>query len=158
MRSFVKIKFSRKDKITLLFTDMRKSCPNHNFFYIANMSFNANIKFSQKFPNLQYTLFTNFFLIFRCPTYPLLQPSCTLVPDTNDVCCKTPKCNPDPVTHKIPVPIPVFPAAISSHGSVQPSSHIDIGGGYTRTVYLTHQGFTPAPPTASGNFTGGIGK
>ena len=89
----------------------------------------------------------------------MLQPSCTLVPDTNDVCCKTPQCNPDPVTHKIPVPIPVFPAAISSHGSVQPPSHIDMGSGYTRTVFLTHPGFTPAPPTVpSGGVTGGIGK
>ena len=40
MRSFVKIKTSRKGEITMSFTDMSKTCPNR-IFYIANMSFNA---------------------------------------------------------------------------------------------------------------------
>ena len=40
MRSFVKMKSSRKGEITMSFTDMSKTCPNR-IFYIANMSFNA---------------------------------------------------------------------------------------------------------------------
>ena len=41
MRSFAKIKPSRNGEITLLFTDIGKSCPSHEFFNFANMSFNA---------------------------------------------------------------------------------------------------------------------
>ena len=58
MRSFVKIKPSRIDDITLSFTDICKSCPVRDF-YVANVSFNAicENKFSRKFPNLQYNMY-----------------------------------------------------------------------------------------------------
>ena len=59
MRSFVKIKPSRIDDITLSFTDIFKSCPVRDFFYVANVSFHAirENKFSRKFPNLQYNMY-----------------------------------------------------------------------------------------------------
>ena len=41
MRSFVKLKPSRNDKITLSFIDIRKSCLSREFFHITSMSFNA---------------------------------------------------------------------------------------------------------------------
>ena len=41
MRSFVKIKFSRNGEITLSLTDISKPCPKSQYFYTANMSFNA---------------------------------------------------------------------------------------------------------------------
>ena len=41
MRSFVEIKPSRNDKITLSFIDIGKSCLSRNFFHITNLSFNA---------------------------------------------------------------------------------------------------------------------
>ena len=39
MRSFVKIKSSRFHPITLLFTDIDKSCPSSDFLIFANMSY-----------------------------------------------------------------------------------------------------------------------
>ena len=56
MRSFVKIKSLRNGEITLSFTDAGKQCPSWNFS-VANMSLLtlfAKIKFSRKFPDLQY--------------------------------------------------------------------------------------------------------
>ena len=41
MLSFVKIKPSLIGDITLSFTDKGKSCPVRDFFYVANVSFNA---------------------------------------------------------------------------------------------------------------------
>ena len=41
MRSFVKIKSSRIGEITKPFTDIGKSRPSCEFFYVANMCFNA---------------------------------------------------------------------------------------------------------------------
>ena len=40
MRSFVKIKPSQIDDITMSFTDIGKSCPVRDF-YVANVSFSA---------------------------------------------------------------------------------------------------------------------
>ena len=56
MRSFVKIKPSRDADITLSFTDMGKSCTVRDFFMsqVCLLTLFAKIKFSQKFPNLQY--------------------------------------------------------------------------------------------------------
>ena len=56
MRSFLKIKSSRNGEITLSFTDIGKSCPSRKFFMsqIGLLTLFAKIKFSQKFPNLQY--------------------------------------------------------------------------------------------------------
>ena len=58
MRSFVKIKHSRNGKITLSFVDIGKSCLSREFFisYIYLLMLFAKIKFSRKFPNLQYIL------------------------------------------------------------------------------------------------------
>ena len=39
MRSFVKIKSSRNDEITLSFTNIHKSWPSREFFCVTNMSF-----------------------------------------------------------------------------------------------------------------------
>ena len=35
------IQLSQNGEITVLFIDIGKSCFTHNFFYMANMSFNA---------------------------------------------------------------------------------------------------------------------
>ena len=62
MRSFAKIKFSRNAEITLLFTDIGKSCPSGEFLVsqICLLTLFAKIKFSQKFPDLQYEQCTTF--------------------------------------------------------------------------------------------------
>ena len=56
MRSFVKIKPSRDDKITLSFIGIGKSCLNREVFtsLICLLMLFAKIKLSRKFPNLQY--------------------------------------------------------------------------------------------------------
>ena len=56
MRSFVQIKPSRNGKITLLFTDIGKSCLSRKFRVskICLLTLLAKIKFLRKFPNLQY--------------------------------------------------------------------------------------------------------
>ena len=51
LRSFVKIKSSRKGEITLSFTDMSKSCPFAS--QVCLLMLFAKIKFSRKFLNLQ---------------------------------------------------------------------------------------------------------
>ena len=57
MRSFVKIKYSRIAEITLAFTDIGKSrfCLKFQRQKCVLTLF-AKIKFSRKFPNLQYLL------------------------------------------------------------------------------------------------------
>ena len=56
MRSFVKIKASRNGEITLSFTDICKSCLSREFLMsqICLLTLFTKIKFSRKFPNLQY--------------------------------------------------------------------------------------------------------
>ena len=56
MRSFVKIKPLRIGNISLSFTDIGKSCPVPNFFtsQMCLLTLFAKLKFSLKFPNLQY--------------------------------------------------------------------------------------------------------
>ena len=56
MRSFVKIKSSRNAAITLSFTNMRKSWPSREFLasQICLLTLFAKIKFSRRFPDLQY--------------------------------------------------------------------------------------------------------
>ena len=56
MRSFVKIKSSRNAEITQSFTDIGKSCPSREFLasQICLLKLFAKIKFSRKFPDLQY--------------------------------------------------------------------------------------------------------
>ena len=56
MRSFVKIKPSLNDKITRSFIDIGKPCLSREFFtsLICLIMIFAKIKFSRKFPNLQY--------------------------------------------------------------------------------------------------------
>ena len=58
MRSFVKIKPSQIDDITLSFTDIGtcKSCPVRDFItsQMCLLALFAKIKFSRKFANLQY--------------------------------------------------------------------------------------------------------
>ena len=56
MRSFVKIKSSPNGAITLSITDIGKSCPSREFLVsqICLLTLFAKIKFSRKFPNLQY--------------------------------------------------------------------------------------------------------
>ena len=58
MRSFVKIKPSRIGDITLSFTDIGKSCPVRDFLRrkCVFSTLLAKMKFSRKFPNLQYQL------------------------------------------------------------------------------------------------------
>ena len=58
-RSFVKLKPSRRGKITLSFTDIGISCPSRDFItsQICLLMLFAKIKFSRKFPNLQYAYF-----------------------------------------------------------------------------------------------------
>ena len=58
MRSFVNIKPSRNGKITLSFIDIGKSCLNREFLLslICLLILFAKIKFSRKFPNIQYLL------------------------------------------------------------------------------------------------------
>lgn len=98
----------------------------------------------------------------RCPTYPELAPSCRLVTDPNDECCKVPECSPDPITGQNPVQIPVFLPATQNHGSVQPPTMIDLTSGqYSMTVYLVQTGMTPVPPTIPSGYSpnpDGIGK
>ena len=56
MRSFVKIKPSRSGKITLSFIDIGKVYLSRDFFtsLICLLMLFAKIKFSRKFPNLQF--------------------------------------------------------------------------------------------------------
>ena len=56
MRSFVKTKSSRNGEITLSTTDIGKSYPCSEFFrsQVCLLTLFAKIKFSQKFPDLQY--------------------------------------------------------------------------------------------------------
>ena len=57
MRSFVIIKSSRNGEITLSFTGISKSCPSRKFLTSQNLrllTLFAKIKFSRKFPNLQF--------------------------------------------------------------------------------------------------------
>ena len=58
MRSFVKKKPLRNGKITLSFIDIGKPCLSREFFtsLIRLLILFAKIKFSRKFPNLQYLL------------------------------------------------------------------------------------------------------
>ncbi|XP_053376973.1 uncharacterized protein LOC123528762 [Mercenaria mercenaria] len=95
----------------------------------------------------------------KCPSYPALPASCQLVRDVNDECCQSPQCGPDPVTHKVPVPLPVFRPAAQTHNAVKPPSVTDTDyGHYTMTVYLAQTGMTPPRPTAPQLVpTGGIG-
>ncbi|XP_052233684.1 uncharacterized protein LOC127846468 isoform X4 [Dreissena polymorpha] len=96
----------------------------------------------------------------KCPSYPNLAPSCHLEVDTNDECCMTPSCTPDPITHQIPVQIPVFLPATQNHVIVAPPTLMEVHSGqYTAYVTLYPPGFTPAPPTVQPgtNFGGGIG-
>ena len=53
--SFVKIKSSQNGEITLLFTDIVKSCPSREFLAskICYLMLFAKIKFSRKFLDLQ---------------------------------------------------------------------------------------------------------
>ena len=54
----MKIKSSRNGKITLLFTDLGKLCSSYDFLasQICLLTHIAKIKFSPKFPDLQYSL------------------------------------------------------------------------------------------------------
>ena len=56
MRSFVKIRSSINAEITLSFTDSGKSSPSREFLvsHICILRLFAKIKFSRKFPDLQY--------------------------------------------------------------------------------------------------------
>ena len=56
MQIFVKIKSSPNEEITLPFTDISKSCPSYTFLttQICLLTLFMKIKFSRKFPNLQY--------------------------------------------------------------------------------------------------------
>ena len=56
MRSFVKIKFSGNGDIALPFTDLGKSCPSRDLLtsQVCLLTLFAKIKFSRKFPDLQY--------------------------------------------------------------------------------------------------------
>ena len=56
MRSFVKTKSSQNGEITLSFTDIGISCLSREFLtsQICLLTLFAKIKFSRKFPNLQY--------------------------------------------------------------------------------------------------------
>ena len=58
MRSFVKVKPSRNGKITLSFIDIVESCLSREFAtsHICLLIRFAKIKFSRKFPKLQYNL------------------------------------------------------------------------------------------------------
>ncbi|XP_052816208.1 uncharacterized protein LOC128242861 isoform X2 [Mya arenaria] len=96
----------------------------------------------------------------KCPSYPNLAPSCHLVVDPNDECCKRPDCTPDPVTHQIPIQIPVFLPATQNHVGVAPPAYSQlISGQYTAEVTLYPPGITPAPPTVNPNnvHPGGVG-
>ena len=56
MRSFVKIKSSRNVETNLSFADVGISWLNRDFLTgsVCLLTLNAKIKYSQKFPNLQY--------------------------------------------------------------------------------------------------------
>ena len=58
MQSFVKIRPSRNGEITLSFTNIGKSCLSCEFLtsYIYLLRLFAKIKFSRKFPNVQYKI------------------------------------------------------------------------------------------------------
>ena len=56
MRSFAEIKPSRNGENTLSFTDVGKACQSREFLMcqISTLMLFAKIKFSRKFPKLQY--------------------------------------------------------------------------------------------------------
>ena len=57
--SFVKMKSSQYGEITLSFTDIGKSCPSRQFLalQICLLTLFVKIKFSGKFPDLQYAVY-----------------------------------------------------------------------------------------------------
>ena len=59
MRSFVKMKSSQNGEITLSITDIGKSCSSREFLAPQEclLTLFAKIKFSRKFPDLQYLQF-----------------------------------------------------------------------------------------------------
>ena len=67
MQSFVKIKSLRNVEIAFSFTDICKSCLNLSYEFLASLicllTLFAKIKFSRKFPDLQYNVTYSF--IFR---------------------------------------------------------------------------------------------
>ena len=58
MRSSMKIKPLQNEEITVMFTDVGKSCPSREFltWQMRLLMIFVKIKFSRKFPNLQYTV------------------------------------------------------------------------------------------------------
>ena len=64
MQSFVKIKSSRNGEITLSITDICKSCASRGFLasQMCLLTLFVKLKFSQKFPDLQYTYFISVFI------------------------------------------------------------------------------------------------
>ena len=62
---FREIKPWQSGEIIMPFTDIGKSCPSREFFYVANMSFNAIRENKiRKIPNLQYAISTEFSFTF----------------------------------------------------------------------------------------------
>ena len=59
MQSFVKIKSSQNGEITLSTTDIGQSYPSHEIFrlQVCLLTLFVKIKFSRKFPDLQYTVY-----------------------------------------------------------------------------------------------------
>ena len=66
MRSLVKIKSSRNAEITQSFTEIGKSCPSLEFLasQMCILTLLAKIKFSRKFPDLQYIMYSRGLDIF----------------------------------------------------------------------------------------------
>ena len=87
MRSFVKIKPSRNGGITLSFIDGGKSCLSREFSMsqICLLMLFAKIKFSRKFPNLQYiTLAIEYLVLDKYMVYTQMQHEHHMGPDTRN--------------------------------------------------------------------------
>ena len=67
MRSFRKIKSLRNAEISLLLTDIGKSCPSREFLasQICYLTLFAEIKFSRKFPDLQFYKYMRVYVLFN---------------------------------------------------------------------------------------------
>jgi hypothetical protein len=95
----------------------------------------------------------------RCPSYSNMTSSCVLVTDSNDPCCKVPKCGFDVAAGHIVSPVPSYSQISTGIGIVKPPTP-------TSYPYLNHNsswvifnttGLQPAPPTAPANVKQGKG-
>lgn len=100
-----------------------------------------------------YKLLVKQFLFRRCPSYPNMTSTCVMITDTNDPCCKVPKCGFDVATGQIPIPVPSYNQTSIAVGIVKPPTPTVYPtlSQNTSWVILNTTGGQPVAPTAPAN-------